>query len=263
MIITEINSSQLNQIKFRNGAFLSSPIVGYRSIPFLFKNMSKVKRICQKCKTEFKVFYHRIKDGRGKFCSRECYNIGRRCNKIKKICLICSKKIEIYPSAKQNKGKFCSKKCYGIWQSKNILGKNHAQWKGGKVKKTCIVCGKSFKLFPNIARKGKFCSRKCMGKWYSENKSGENSYNWKGGLTQERRNNKYKLWRKKVFERDSYTCLICGKVGGHLNAHHIKNWVSHTELRYVIDNGMTMCQDCHNLVDKELPLFTVKLRRPK
>jgi len=52
--------------------------------------------------------------------------------------------------------------------------------------------------------------------------------------------------------------LICGKVGGCLNAHHIRNWENYPELRYDTDNGMTMCESCHKLVNKELPLFSIK-----
>jgi hypothetical protein len=56
----------------------------------------------------------------------------------------------------------------------------------------------------------------------------------------------YKEWRTKVFERDNFTCVMCGKVGGQLEAHHIKPYVDHLELRVDLDNGITLCKDpCH------------------
>lgn len=54
-----------------------------------------------------------------------------------------------------------------------------------------------------------------------------------------------KVWRVGVFERDTYTCRVCGVKGGYLNAHHIKPWVKFPELRHDISNGATLCVECH------------------
>lgn len=55
----------------------------------------------------------------------------------------------------------------------------------------------------------------------------------------------YKLWRNVVFERDKYTCQACGKRGVVLNAHHIKPWAYFPTLRYDVNNGITLCSECH------------------
>jgi 5-methylcytosine-specific restriction endonuclease McrA len=65
-------------------------------------------------------------------------------------------------------------------------------------------------------------------------------------LNSNRRNYpEYQNWRTAVFERDGYTCQKCGKHGGELNAHHIKRYSDHPELRLDIDNGITLCKECH------------------
>lgn len=88
--------------------------------------------------------------------------------------------------------------------------------------------------------------------------SGENNHNWKGGITEInnfiRTSFEYKLWRTSVFERDNYTCVWCGARNGNgkkvvLNADHIKPFSSFPELRFAIDNGRTLCVQCHKTTD--------------
>jgi 5-methylcytosine-specific restriction endonuclease McrA len=63
---------------------------------------------------------------------------------------------------------------------------------------------------------------------------------------------RYSDWRKAVFERDNYTCCVCGEHSGELQAHHIQSWAKHPELRYDVDNGMTVHKGkCHRAADKQ------------
>ena len=77
---------------------------------------------------------------------------------------------------------------------------------------------------------------------------------WKGGVTpmyhRIRLSARYKEWRIRVFERDDYTCQDCGGRNGNgkhyeLNADHIKPFAKHPKLVFDLDNGRTLCTDCH------------------
>lgn len=77
----------------------------------------------------------------------------------------------------------------------------------------------------------------------------ENNPSWKGGITEqaslERKTKEWKDWRKQVFERDNYTCQSCGKRGCVIHPHHIKKRSVFPELKFDINNGVTLCNRCH------------------
>lgn len=115
--------------------------------------------------------------------------------------------------------------------------------------------GKHWKIKDTSKMKGKKFSIETRKK-ISNALKGKNSYLWRGGKTTEneklRKSIEYKLWRTAVFERDNYTCIWCGQVGGKLNADHIKSWSKYPELRFAIDNGRTLCIDCHKSTENYL-----------
>lgn len=157
--------------------------------------MSKVKCICKECGVEFEARLSDIKKGRGKFCSRKCAGKSHSKNmsgeknpnwvkKIKCVCKQCGKEFETTPFyLKTDKSKFCSNKCYGKWQSKNSIGENGRNWKGGEVKCICKECGEEFNVPQSGIKRGngKFCSTECAGIWRSKNICGPNNPSWIGG----------------------------------------------------------------------------------
>jgi len=96
-------------------------------------------------------------------------------------------------------------------------------------------------------------------------RKGENHHNWKGGITPKtrtiRESLKYKQWRTSIFNRDDYTCQLCGERGGrlHVDHHPIPFHKLFHELNttlgaekadefqplWDISNGRTLCKACH------------------
>ena len=58
---------------------------------------------------------------------------------------------------------------------------------------------------------------------------------------------KFVKWAKKVKQRDNYICQLCRKSGVSLNSHHINSWDVFISQRYDVNNGITLCEKCHNL----------------
>jgi hypothetical protein len=97
-------------------------------------------------------------------------------------------------------------------------------------------------------------------------KQKELHWNWKGGISLTdkiiRQMFEYKVWRTKVFERDSWTCQTCEE-RKYVTAHHIKSFrmilienkiISTEQARkcdelWDVSNGVTLCEECHSLTD--------------
>jgi 5-methylcytosine-specific restriction endonuclease McrA len=145
------------------------------------------------------------------------------------------------------------------------LGKHHTEEtkrKIGAVHKGKII---SEEIKQKIREKRKQqvmkpCSEE-MRRERSERNRGDKSHFWKGGIAPEneriRQGIEFRLWREAVFARDNWTCQDCGLRSGNgekvtLNAHHIKGFAKYPDLRFAIDNGITLCVKCHNKKRNEL-----------
>jgi len=173
--------------------------------------------------------------------------------KINVICSYCKKYFKSYPSSKSV---FCSMECEG--KDRTLHPKRK---RAGKIV-FCNVCNKQFYLPLCIIGKNNYCSLICLysirlGKPNFGNQREKNGQ-WKGGVTtvnaKIRASLEYTNWRRKVFERDLYKCIWCNIKGGWnkelkkqivLNADHIKPFALYPELRFELNNGRTLCEDCH------------------
>lgn len=59
-----------------------------------------------------------------------------------------------------------------------------------------------------------------------------------------RKTREYRLWRISVIRRDK-VCQCCGS-HKRRQAHHIEDGSHNPELRFEVDNGITLCWGCHS-----------------
>ena len=157
-------------------------------------------------------------------------------------CKTCNKEFKCNKASETRIPKYCSRKCYAKREITIDTRNKMSKAKLGKK-----VWNKGIKMW-----EGKEHPRGTLGMKFPE-KSGEKSIFWKGGVSSEnelaRKSPEYKMWRTSVFTRDNYTCVHCGKKGGRLQADHIKPFSKYKELRFDLNNGRTLCVQCHYKTD--------------
>lgn len=67
---------------------------------------------------------------------------------------------------------------------------------------------------------------------------------------------KYVEWRNSVYKRDKYKCQWPNcTLKSKLNAHHINKWSEFPSLRFVVDNGITLCRYHHKLIKDQEHIY--------
>lgn len=129
----------------------------------------------------------------------------------------------------------------------SVIGEYKGAHKKVKFRHVSTVCDShEFSMSPTDFLSGKRCN-KCK----VINQSGVNHWKFNPELTKEDRmkrdmqNGELRVWRQRVFKRDGYKCQICKKHSSNLNAHHLNSWDVHKEQRFLVINGISLCEDCH------------------
>ena len=184
--------------------------------------MIKLYKVCQKCNIDFiKKSTESLKFwSNRKYCSRSC------------------------ASSVNVTG---TKRALGTvgWNLGLKFGKSHLNT---SIDKKCEYCSNTYSVQKYRILTSKFCSKSCKHKDMDKGISTENE--------KIRKSKQYKEWRLSIFKRDNFTCVICkikNKKGMgktiELYADHIKSFAHHKDLRFEIDNGRTLCVDCHRKTD--------------
>lgn len=222
---------------------------------------------CRYCGKTFRTFKCKIRDGKGKYCSKKCYHDATRTQQ-KIVCEFCGKEFLAYQCKIKLGRKYCSNRCqYNARIKDDIEAK-------------CAFCGKTF-YYSSKYRKHphKYCSISCfahasmpgrkqpescrlklrilkMGHTVSKEtrdkiskaKQGEKSSTWRGGTSFEPYCPKFnKTFKRHVRDVFNHKCFICGSDdGGRKHAiHHIdynKNAICNGHSWALIP----LCKSCHS-----------------
>lgn len=178
---------------------------------------------------------------------------------------------------------YCSSKCSASVNGKKLSGRKHTEEHNRKIRESLkkVVHTEEWNRKVGIGNKGKVMSvesrrkmseamkgrpswnkgkpgtnlgKKFDSKWRLSIVSGiKKHYDSVGRKSPEskriRKSTEYSEWRTAVFSRDKWTCQECSIVGGELHPHHIKSFAKFPELRFVLENGLTLCPACHKKTD--------------
>lgn len=205
--------------------------------PQRFVKNIPLSRECNQCLNSYSP-----RHDKQKYCSKKCSELSHKKDHARD-CVQCGKSF----TAVSMKTRFCSHACYG----KSMIREKLIKLKKERVYKrltiSCLQCSSEFLVTASRIKRVKFCSKSCQGRFFS----GEKSCHYKKDRDtlvkkQERNDSAYKEWRKQVWLRDNFKCKIANPdCSGRIEAHHILGWSSHPELRYQVNNGITLCHAHH------------------
>lgn len=157
---------------------------------------------------------HRLINLGRKFPNRKRYAKGIA--KINKVCLFCKNPFQT--DCFMPKKKYCSVKC-----SNRGLIRTHRIGVKGSEKQRQVMRDRKGTLHP---------------RWIKDRTIVMEKHRLRGTI-------EWKNWRIEIFARDKYICQECKEVGGVLEPHHIIPLRISFERIFDVNNGITLCRNCH------------------
>lgn len=207
------------------------------------RKVDRVKKKCPQCGKEF--YAHQCQEHRRTYCSYECANKAAVKEEVR-ICAYCGEPFTVNPSSSDI---CCSWGC-------RVARSKTTDWPTSKkILCQCVQCGKEFYRSPSAITNprrsggGKFCSRQCSVASRRLDNTTSPSFYGSGTWYQA---------RKRILERDNYTCQQCGFKGKGLAVHHVelkRNGGTEGD-----DNLITLCAHCHRMIHWENGDFNRSLK---
>ncbi len=128
--------------------------------------------------------------------------------------------------------------------SNSTRGNKH--WRWGIRKNRCVECNnptsgvRVLRCLP--------CYKVYILKKYTGCSKSRGRQAYKRLRTKIMKTKEYKSWRKSILDRDKRSCVWCGNKKN-ICVDHIKSFAQFPELRLSLDNGRTLCNECHQKTD--------------
>lgn len=189
------------------------------------KEYDKTVKSCSECGDDIKR-RPQLFEGEHHFCSSDCEREFKN-QKIEFKCDFCNSESKKVPSQVNDKN-FCSVECRTSFYS----GEKHGMSNRMSIK--CDQCNKEFsRPESHINANNNFCDKECYYEYLTCN--------------DDRNSNEAKQWRNEIRNRDNWTCQDCKEKRENIEAHHIEKWRENEDLRFCLDNGVSLCPECHYL----------------
>jgi hypothetical protein len=107
----------------------------------------------------------------------------------------------------------------------------------------CIENMRGLKLYITEKQAKWLCKAKGIIRWVL---LPENRELRRGAYLGERSTKEYNDWRIAVLSRDNRTCQECGDKKN-IITHHKKSYLYYPKLRIDVNNGVTLCRECHTI----------------
>lgn len=151
-----------------------------------------------------------------------------------------------------NKGKRLVKTCYACRCNFSGRGKKYCNLSCSGIAQRGKTVSQDTKRKQKEAKLGTKQSAEVIKKRISH-QLGEKNWRWISDRTEVvGRHNRslhdpdYKRWRMGVYMRDNFKCRIPSQeCKGRIEAHHILTWKDFPDLRYEVNNGITLCHAHH------------------
>lgn len=183
------------------------------------KNNEDRQRLCIRCK---KPFLPQSPSSKQKFCTRKCAYEFEKSQTLEYPCHHCKTPLRRVKSMIKPR-MFCSRACSSKYTARPLKYKPF----------TCQHCKTTTEIHCQNKKK-KYCSYVCNG-LARRSSTRPNSARLAARLA---------TWGRKVRKRDGHKCVRCGG-RNKLQAHHRLSFAEYPNLRYEVDNGETLCIDCH------------------
>ena len=213
-----------------------------------------IKVNCDNCGLEIDRANWQIKANKHHFCNKGCRNEwqSERMSGSNNpawtgkqeaiICKVCGNTFYRLPEATQYQSKICSRECatkYYVGENSPMYGREREKY--AQIVFNCDCCGIENSQYKSHYdnQNHHFCNTICRDTFVKAQVSKQDKE-----ILKNRYSPNIRVWKRLCLERDNEECQVCSS-DIDLRIHHLNSFTRFPKLQFNLDNGVTMCEDCH------------------